>query len=250
MKNTIAILQARMDSTRLPGKVLREINGKPMIYWQISRIMKSNIDGLVVVTTREESDDKLFGYLQSIGISAFRGSSDDVLSRYQAAVEIYKPENFLRLTADCPLVMPSLINEMLIDFNENPCDLLSNTNPPTFPDGLDIEVVRSGALKKLMEYETDADEKEHVTFGMYTRPEHFQIRNFFARRDYSEMRWTVDYKEDFDFVSRVFEYFKGRELEIGFEELYELVKTDKIHNNLRTHAYRNIALRNRPAEGC
>lgn len=235
-----------MASSRLPGKVFRKVNGKPMIYWQIMRVMKSEVDEIVVVTTKEKSDDILFEYLQSIGVSAFRGSSDDVLSRFQGVLATHKPDKFLRLTADCPLVMPNLINEMLADYNKNPCDLISNTNPPTFPDGLDVEIVNSEALEKLIDLDLSLREKEHVTLGMYARPNYFRIRNYLSISDRSKMRWTVDYEEDFDFVSRVYKHFEGKELDIQLEDVIEAVETNRVLDNLRSHNYRNIALINEP----
>ena len=238
-----------MGSTRLPGKVMQEVNGKPMIYWQILRIMKSNVDGLVVAITDDPSDDDLFDYINSIGINVYRGSTTNVLARYQAVVNKYEPRSFLRLTADCPLVMPELINQMLHDFANNPCDILSNTNPPTFPDGLDIEIVQARSLVELSSEPLNLEEKEHVTLGFYRRPGGFVIRNHASKIDFSNMRWTVDYAEDLNFVRRVYGEFWGKEQEFRFDDVIALIKEEKIVDNQKPPEFRNISLRDGIARG-
>ena len=242
MTQNLAILQARMTSTRLPGKVMQEINGKPMISWQISRILKSNVDGLVLVTSTEESDNTLSEYVESLGIPVYRGSIENVFSRFWAVVEKFKPDNFLRFTGDCPLVMPHLINEMLIDFEQFPCDYMSNTNPPTFPDGLDIEIATFAALERLSQLELTNHEREHVTIGLYQRPGAFTLRNFISPNDYSNMRWTVDYPEDLEFVRRVYEQFIGKEIDFVFEDVVQLIKLKSIQDNVLTNEFRNVTI--------
>jgi spore coat polysaccharide biosynthesis protein SpsF len=238
-----------MSSTRLPGKAMLQINGEPMISWQISRILKSNVDGLVLVTSTEESDNTLTEYVNSLGVPVYRGSIENVFSRFWNVLETYKPERFLRLTGDCPLVMPNLINEMLTDFEKFACDYMSNTNPPTFPDGLDIEIASFATLEKLSKLELTADEKEHVTIGIYNRPTEFNLRNFSAPYDNSNMRWTVDYPEDLEFVRRVYNQFIGSENDFAFEDVVQLIKSNIIQDNVLTNQLRNITLKSiRPEE--
>ena len=229
-----------MSSTRLPGKVMMEINGRPMISWQISRILKSDVDGLVLVTSTDESDNTLTDFVNSLGVPVYRGSIENVFSRFWNVLETYKPERFLRLTGDCPLVMPNLINEMLTNFEKFPCDYMSNTNPPSFSDGLDIEIATFATLEKLSKIELTAVEKEHVTIGLYNRPAEFKIRNFTAPYNYSNMRWTVDYPEDLEFVRRVYNQFIGSENDFAFKDVVQLIKSNTIQDNVLTNKLRNI----------
>jgi len=221
---------------------MQEINGKPMIFWQISRILMSNVDNLILATSSEESDDPLCEYAESVGITVYRGSIDDVFSRFYEIIEKYQPKKFLRLTGDCPLVMPDLINKILLEFDRSQCDYMSNTNPPSFPDGLDIEIANAEALRRLSKLNLTPTEKEHVTLGFYQRPDYFSIKNFSSPVDYSQLRWTVDYSEDLEFVRRVYAYFLGRETDFTFGEVYELVETQKIKDNILGKELRNIGL--------
>ena len=222
---TIAILQARMSSRRLPGKVLREINGKPMIYWQIQRILKAKrVDRLVVATSVDPSDDPLVKFLEENSFNVYRGSLDNVLSRFIEVAQRYPHDALIRLTGDCPLVMPELIDKMVDQFYVEKVDYLSNTLVPTFPDGLDIEIVGRGVLEKLSSLNLGSKELEHVTYGVYNRPEYFKTINFLDESNRSRERWTVDYQEDLDFVRVVFKEFTGRENVFSYQEVLNFLK--------------------------
>ena len=236
----VAILQARTSSSRLPGKVMREINGQPMISIQIRRILKSKVDKLVLATSQDSSDDELANYVSSLGVQVFRGSLSDVHSRFLNIVESMNPKYFIRLTADCPLVMPDLLNDMIHEFDLNPCDYLSNTIPPTFPDGLDVEIVSTKAFKKMSGLELSELEKEHVTLALYKNPEHFKVRNYKSSIDYSHFRWTVDYPEDLEFIQNIFSFYCKNELDVSMMEIINDLESGVISNNLRTGLYRNI----------
>lgn len=224
---SLAILQARMSSSRLPGKVMMPINGEPMIYRQIERIRQATvIDELIVATSTDPSDDPLVEFLKAKNIEVYRGSLDDVLSRFLEIETQTKPTAIIRLTGDCPLVMPELINEMVEHFYESNVDYLSNTLEPTFPDGLDVEVVRASIFSKLTAYELSDAEREHVTLGIYSRPSVFTLENFCGIEDLSRKRWTVDYLEDLVFVGQVFSAFKGRESTFSFEDVIQLLRND------------------------
>lgn len=202
----LVVIQARMNSSRLPGKVMMQILGRPLIWYQIQRVrsIKTKID-LVVVTTTNPEDQILVDYLESINVSVIRGSESNVLSRFIMALKIYKPRLVVRLTADCPLFMPEVFESMLDDYLASPCDYLSNSLEWTFPDGLDLEIFPSKTLEELDHMALTDPELEHVTLGIYKRPELFSIRNFPSTQDLGNQRWTVDYLEDFEFVRRVFE---------------------------------------------
>lgn len=222
---TLVVLQARMSSSRLPGKVLMEINGKPMIYWQIQRILRAKcVNSLVVATSIDSSDDALVSFLEENSISVFRGELDNVLSRFIQVSEKHPHDALIRLTGDCPLVMPELIDQMVGAFYKQGVDYLSNTLEPTFPDGLDIEIMKHGSLQKLTAYNLEPKELEHVTYGIYKRPEAFKLSNFLDEFNRSHERWTVDYQEDLIFVRAVYAHFANREAAFTFSDLLSFLR--------------------------
>ncbi len=223
-RNTIVILQARMSSSRLPGKVMLPINGEPMILRQIERIHKAiSVNQIIVATSTDASDDSLAEYLLNRGVEVYRGSLKNVLSRYLEIEKTSEASAIIRLTGDCPLVMPELIDAMVREFYTLNVEYLSNTLRTTYPDGMDVEIVKPSALRKLARLKLNTAEKEHVTLGIYLRPSEFTIQNFTSKVDMSGMRWTVDYPEDLHFVRQVFEHFKGREASFGLEDVMDLL---------------------------
>jgi len=241
MKNLV-ILQARTSSSRLPGKVLKLINGKPMIEWQIKRIQKSVVSEIILATSIHQNDDDLCKIVHDLGIEVFRGSLNDVHSRFLNIVKLKKPEYFIRLTGDCPLVMPEILNEMMNQFESRLYDYYSNINPPTFPDGLDVEILSSKAFLKYSLKELSEEEKEHVTLGIRAKSEGMRVGNYISEQNYSKLRWTVDYEEDFRFVDHIFRLFKGKEADFGMVDIMEAVRSGKVSDNTKSHLYRNIAL--------
>lgn len=202
---TLAIVQARMSSTRFPGKVLADLQGKPMVIQQLERISQSqSLDAIVVATSTDASDDQLVEVLNSFGYTTVRGDLDDVLERFILAIDMYQPEVVVRLTADCPLTSPRVIDEVVAAFHASHADYLSNTMTPTFPDGLDVEVVKADVLREVAKASTDQPEREHVTLGVYRRNDQYQIENFAQPDDLSDLRWTVDTSEDFAFVQKIY----------------------------------------------
>jgi spore coat polysaccharide biosynthesis protein SpsF len=195
------------------------INGVPMIQRQIERIkLAEGVDELIVATSIDKSDDPLVEFLRLQGVRVFRGSLNDVLSRFLEIESAENPTAVIRLTGDCPLVMPELIDLMVAQFYEKKVDYLSNTLEPTFPDGLDIEIIGAAAIRKLASLDLSSAEHEHVTLGIYTRPLEFTLDNYRNKENLSQNRWTVDYLEDLLFVRQVFNAFKGREATFTFEE--------------------------------
>ena len=226
MKNlNLVVLQARMSSTRLPGKVMSQINGHPMIYWEISRISKAKlVNKTVVAISDQSSDDILANYLESIHQEYIRGSLDNVLGRYVKAEENYNPSAIIRLTADCPLVMPELIDQFLEIFHKSDFDYLSNTLELSYPDGLDIEIIKPGIFKILLELNLSEEEKEHVTLGIYSRKDKFKTHNVSNKTNISDFRWTVDTLDDLVFVKSVYEHFESKEMNFTFEDVLKYVK--------------------------
>jgi len=235
MNSALVILQARMSSRRLPGKVLKSINGNPMILWQVQRVFQaSRVTHLVVATSNEESDDELAEILNQTKIDFYRGSLEDVNSRFVAILEMYPHEEVIvRLTADCPLVMPELLDEMIIEFNMNNEDYYSNAINPTYPDGLDIEVFSRASFLKLSKSNLTASEKEHVTKGYLYPPREFRVREKTRETDLSSYRWTVDFEEDFQFIKSVYQHFEGKELEFTETDIIDLLNnSDEIKNKM------------------
>jgi spore coat polysaccharide biosynthesis protein SpsF len=241
--NNLVILQARMASTRLPGKVLLEINGIPSIKFQIDRIRNSKIDDLVVATSTDSSDDILVAYLNTINVEVRRGPLEDVATRFHQILDEYDPKCFLRLTADCPFVMPKLIDQMLDYFQSKDLDYLSNTTPPTFPDGLDIEVVKTSAFMHLVGSNLTDLEREHVTLGFNAGNHEFNRDNFGSDSDLSYLRWTVDYPEDLAYLREIALFLAGREELFALEDILQILENHPEITNVRGSNFRNIALR-------
>ena len=231
-----------MGSSRFPGKVLKLINGRPMIEWQLLRIQESRVEKIILATSDDQLDDELADVVGNLGIQIFRGSLVDVHSRFLRIIEENKPEYFIRLTGDCPVVMPTLIDDMIVKFESNDFDYLSNINPPTYPDGLDIEVISSESFLEFSKRDLTDEEKEHVTLGLRKRQKQFKIGNFEGDQNLSTLRWTVDYEEDFNFIRNVFTQFPGRELNFTMNDILREVESGKIANNSVSHKLRNISL--------
>jgi len=241
---SLAILQARTGSSRLPGKVLKQINDKPMLEWQIDRILQSNIEKLVLATTTNSEDDKLVNHFERLGIVVRRGPDLDVYSRFKNILQEFNPKFFLRFTGDCPLTMPTVINQMLSQFEvENP-EYLSNTIKPTYPDGLDVEIVDTKIFMMLDQLGLTQEEREHVTLKIYRNPNLYKLTNFANAEDLSDLRWTVDYDEDFQFVARVFSEFNGRESTFSISDVIALCEAHPEIINTYGPEMRNITLKN------
>jgi len=244
LKKNLVFLQARIDSRRLPRKVLQHINGRPMIDLQIERIQKAKlIQGVVVLIPDTAENDELHTHLVKIGIPTFRGSLNNVYERFLNASKVHTSHSIIRLTADCPLVMPKLIDQMIGRFELDDIDYLSNSLIETFPDGLDIEILKSSALEALSGMNINENEKEHVTLGIYQRPDTFKIENFQNETNLGDQRWTVDYEEDFNFITKVFNYFKGKESSFDMADVLKFIKNHPEAKNTRTSEFRNIALK-------
>jgi spore coat polysaccharide biosynthesis protein SpsF len=200
------ILQARMSSTRLPGKVLLPILGKPMLERQIERVLRaSSIDRLIVATTTEGADDAIASLAAELGIDTYRGSVDDVLDRFYRAAAPSRPSHVVRLTADCPLADWTLIDQAVQRALSGGFDYVSTALKPTWPDGLDAEVVAFEALETAWREARSLVEREHVTPFIVNQPHRFRHASIDSVVDLSAMRWTVDEPRDFEFVSRVYE---------------------------------------------
>ncbi|OKO76729.1 hypothetical protein AC629_32490 [Bradyrhizobium sp. NAS80.1] len=208
----LAILQCRMSSTRLPGKVLKPILGRPMLSWQIDRIRRSRtIDRLVVATSQETSDDPIQAFCDANQVLCYRGALHDVLGRFHGAAEVFGPaEHVVRLTGDCPLIDWTIIDATVDLQRRAESDLAGNGIERTYPDGLDVEVVAFSALERAHREATEASEREHVTQHIYHHPETFRLAHLTQTPDLGALRWTVDTPADFEMVEKVFKGLAGR----------------------------------------
>lgn len=200
-----AIIQARMGSTRLPGKVMKKINGKnPMLFYLIQQIKQSKlIESFVVATTDLKEDDIIAKYLKNNQILCFRGNEKDVLDRYYNCAKKFSFDPIIRITADNPLIDPHIIDNLIQIYQNNEIDYLTNCLPRTFPYGTEVEVFSFHSLETAWKYAKRNEEREHVTPFLYNNPNKFKILNVFNQSDQSNFRWTVDYLEDFDFVEKI-----------------------------------------------
>jgi len=230
----LAILQARSSSTRLPGKVLAPILGTPMLLRQIERVLHSTrLDGLVVATSNNSSDDELARVVGDNGVIVRRGPLEDVFSRFAQVVDEFKPDTIIRLTGDNPLADPGVIDDVLRSHDEAGADYTSNSRVRTYPYGLDVECVRAEAFARLRMMNLDAAEREHVTMGFYRRPEVFSIHSVTQSRNVSELRWSVDYPSDFDFVTSVYEYLYPTNPEFTQDDILDLIEAHPhLHHTL------------------
>lgn len=207
---TIAIVQARTGSARLPGKVLRPIAGKPMIEWVLTRVQRAKmLDRVVLATSDNPRDDALAAHVRAMGFMVERGSETDVLSRYAKAARSQDADVVVRITADCPLIDPALIDAVLALREGNSADYASNTDPATFPDGLDVEAFTTSALMKADAEATELFDREHVT--PYLRRLSFVKANLTHFQDLSPLRWTVDEADDLAVINELANYFDGQD---------------------------------------
>ena len=209
------------------------LNDKPMIYWQIKRILRAkSITKLVVAISEHPSDDILANYLDEIAQEYIRGPLDNVLERFIQANKLYNPQSIVRLTGDCPFVMPEIIDSVVSLFNETKFDYVSNVVDLTFPDGLDVEVFKANVLEKLTNYPLSSVEKEHVTLGILNRKDDFIIGNYSNSKNLSHYRWTVDTAEDFNFVSKIFANFRSSEVAFTFDEIQRFIENNPETNQI------------------
>lgn len=237
----VAIIQARTGASRLPGKVLMDIGGKKTIELVWERVCKSQkVDEIWLATTVNPVDDELYYFVVDKKIKCYRGSEDDVLDRYYQTALLANPDVVVRITGDCPLIDPSLIDEAVRAFLAGDYDYVSNTHPPTFPDGLDVEVFSFSVLKKTWVEAVLKSEREHVTSYIWKHPEKFKLKNIENKKNYSQERWTLDTKEDLEFIRRVAEESQRREKEyLSWQSVLVTINQHPEWRQINLHHKRN-----------
>lgn len=203
----LAVLQARLSSSRLPGKVLLPLAGAPMILRQVERVRRAErIDRLVVATSDQPSDDRLARTLAEAGVETYRGPLDDVLARFVGALDAWPADHVVRLTGDCPLIDPGLIDATIDLHLKAGADYAQNRLVDKgFPKGQDVEVITAAALRRAAANASTPEEREHVTWGVWNHPETYKVVRLEPPTDQGQVRWTVDRPDDYEFVSAVYE---------------------------------------------
>jgi spore coat polysaccharide biosynthesis protein SpsF len=221
----VGIIQARTDSTRLPGKVLKEIQGKPLILHVIERAQHAKLlDKIVLATTTRAVDTPLADLVDAQGILVYRGECDDVLDRYYQAATLFHAEVIVRVTGDCPLIDPHVIDQVVQVFLQHHYDYVTNTLQPTYPDGLDVEVFSYQALVKAWKEAALTSEREHVTAYIRNHPEGFTRYDVKNPVDLSKYRWTVDNQEDLEFVREIYSRLYPKEKIFYMEDILTLLQ--------------------------
>lgn len=205
MVDTLCVVQARMGSSRLPGKVLQEVGGMPMLAFLLSRLATAKVDRVVVATSDLAQDDPVEEVARGAGFDVVRGSERDVLARFRSAIAAHPAEVVVRITGDCPLTDPALVDEIVRLHLERSADYTSNVLPRTYPKGLDVQVANAPALLAAADEATDPAEREHVMPFLYRRPERFTLANLWCDDDLGDESWTVDTAGDLAFVRSVVE---------------------------------------------
>lgn len=236
----LAILQARVSSSRLPGKVLKPILGVPMLMRQIERVKRARlVDRLVVATSTDPSDDPIEVLCGQNGIECYRGDLNNVLDRFYRAAKLYRPKHIVRLTGDCPLIDPQVIDQVIRFCLDGGYDYVSNASEPTFPDGLDVEVFRFSALELAWQEARLSSEREHVTPFLYAHPERFRTAQYKNHVDLSYLRWTVDEPADFELVRIVYESLYPSRLDFSTADILALIESRPELATMNTHHARN-----------
>jgi spore coat polysaccharide biosynthesis protein SpsF (cytidylyltransferase family) len=223
----VAVVQARASSQRFPQKVLADVEGLPLLARLLRRVRASGECAAVAVATSiREDDDAVVRVAAGEDAEVIRGPLDDVLERYRLAAEALAADAVVRITGDCPLVDAHVVDEVVRRFRESSADYVSNVAPPTYPDGLDVEVISRSALDRAAREAALPSEREHVTVYIAEHSESFRSKNVTHDPDLSAMRWTVDYPDDLQFVRAVFRAFRGREDAFVMEDVLEALGRD------------------------
>jgi spore coat polysaccharide biosynthesis protein SpsF len=228
-----------MGSTRRPGKVLADLAGRPMLYHVVKRSQQARgLDLVVVATSDREKDDAIEQYCNEIDVPCFRGSEDDVLDRYVKAARKFDADRIARLTADCPLLDPKIIDKVITTFDTAECDYVSNFLVPTYPDGLDNEICSREVLEQAWRDARLKTEREYVTVYIWKRPEVFRLLNVKHDKDLSHLRWTVDEPEDLELVREIYKHL-GPEPNFGMEQILALLEEHPELNEINARFTRN-----------
>lgn len=237
-----AIVQARMGSTRLPGKALHRVLGRPLLGHLLDRLLLSRrLETIVIATTTSDIDRRIKAFAEAEGVLAFAGSEDDVLDRYYRAAEQYKIDPVVRITADCPLLDPAVVDLVIERFLDGGTDYVSNAAPPpvTYPDGMDVEVFSFAALQRAWREAVKPSDREHVTFYLWNHPERFIAKRVDHSPDWSGYRLTVDCPDDLRVVEAVIIELLSQDPRAGLEQIVSYLERNPGVKTLNASIARN-----------
>lgn len=240
MKKVVAIIQARMGSTRLPGKVLLDIQGKTVLEHVVDRVSASKlVQNVVVATTVDKNDLEIVKLCSNKNISVYCGSEKDVLDRYYQTARLFKADHVVRITSDCPMIDPEIIDEVISLHLKEHADYTSNTLKETYPDGEDVEIFTFDALETSWKKANLTSEREHVTPFMKKRIDLFKHASMVYPFDLSKKRWTLDRKEDFAFITSVYDSLYSNNHHFGIRNILEFVEKNTDIEKINQHIVRN-----------
>jgi spore coat polysaccharide biosynthesis protein SpsF len=200
----VVVVQARMGSSRLPGKVLLPVDSRPLLSYLLERLRRcKSVNRIIVATSTMPADDAIVSFCQGELTDVIRGPEQDVLARFAIAAKFTCASTVVRITADCPLIDPALVDRAVDTFVTRRCDYLSNMHPPTWPYGMAVEVMTRHCLEEAALEAQEPVDREHVTPFLYLRPDRYRLCSITHQSDLSKHRWTVDTPEDFELVSRI-----------------------------------------------
>ncbi|MDD4907492.1 MAG: glycosyltransferase family protein [Candidatus Omnitrophica bacterium] len=240
MDKTIAIIQARTGSRRLPGKVLRLMAGKPVLEHIIDRVKGARrIQEVMVATTILKEDLNIVSLCAAKGVRVYCGSENDVLDRYYQAARLVQADNIVRITGDCPLIDPVIINKVINHHLRSRADYSANVLKHTFPDGEDVEVFSFNALEKAWKEARLLSEREHVTPYIWKNPRRFTLSGIEHQDDLSAKRWTLDNPQDLKFIDMIYRHLYGKKRSFGMTDVLKLLKSHPEYEMINAKISRN-----------
>lgn len=234
----VIIVQARMTSTRLPGKVLKQIQGKSLLEYQLERLRRVKLaDEIVIATTTNETDQPIVEFCERLGVACFRGSEHDVLARYHDAATLHQADMVVRVTSDCPLIDPAVIDQVIGFFLNHieEYDYVTNCLKRTYPRGMDAEVLSFQVLHEAFVEAVEPEEREHVTPFIYRHPERYRLANIDFSENQEHHRWTVDTPEDFELVEKILTALYPVHPDFSLEDVLDLLQRHPNWANINAH---------------
>ena len=226
---TAIILQARLGSKRLPGKVLKKINGKTILEYTIERLKKTRLSkNIIVATTKREEDQKILRMAKKMNCYIFAGSTNNVLNRYYKAASYYDVKNIVRVCSDSPLIDPKIINKVYLFYLKNNYDYVSNKIVPSYPIGMGVEILNFQSLEKANKLTKNSYDKEHVTAYIYKNPKKFKIKNVGLKKKILNYRLVLDYIEDFKLISKILKHFNKQRKDFTLKDIIKYINRNPI----------------------
>jgi len=235
---TLLIVQARMGSTRLPGKILKKVMGKPLLEYQIERLRQvPSAADIVVATTEKDNDNEIVQFCEEKGVNVFRGSENDVLARFYGAAKKFDGDCIVRVNSDCPLIDPIVVSKVISEFHNNidKYDYVSNILKPTYPIGMHTEVFPMASLATSFRLAKDPLEREHVTPYIYRNPKLFRLKNVSYHENLSHYRWTLDFPEDFVLIEKIISSLHPINKNFEVIDVINLLNENPEWNSINSH---------------